>query len=973
MERIGSVGLNSALIQESTPVQETGNGGIHRKPMEFGKAGAPGGGGAIWARGAADRDPLFPEPGVGSSKAFNSGAARWGANDTKKWAGVRPGEGERRAVQPAAGVPGGARRWDESRAPARAAGWVNDANESENWRGARAAPRSNDVPWRKGDGKREGAGALPNGTFGGPQNVLPGARAGAGLRPPNANRAAAGGGTKYSKADLMDVFHKLRDEEGNEISPPDDVIDAADFRDIWRPLAERHVNNEQAHVSAPPGLDNYRMLKNQLEQISKHFMGLSIRFPLQALQLDQYYYKDPAGNIQGPFPSLNLKSWNDQGWLYDELECQSAASRDTFFSFATLKSLWEVGDRLRLQPAELERLADAEARFGSLLMEEHIHAEDMQQEMLAAAHGGNAGIVPAVNGENGMNHVEQQMEAVRLGNDREHARVQNWLGTVPEKPVDMHAADHGQTIPYADLAPVPGEPEPSYDPIDDIIDDPNAQTHAIDPRDGDRVLQPFGGMGPGVVAADPVAAVPQSGPAQQSAMPSQHVQQDQPQHQSARMLAADPILNIPVHVVPAPAATERGALPPTEAVSGGQHISPYDLFTSKQPEARAPSQPGLQPAAPVEIQTDAPPVYAPSSRPAAADAASVAQGARRWGNAPTPQQTGVPLAAIQREELEKRQQEEVAAQAVAQANAVQEQQERERRAAWTAQPQPVTLRQIMDDEECAADMEGGYDAGKDDYVPQGYNPWQCQSALPQEAHDVHADGNDNAQDFCQPPAQPAARAAVATRTAAQIVGKEQPKSQPRQAIAVPSGTGRPAAWQAASNRPAAVIEKQPPAAAPALQPRGAITGEPEPEVFRNSPDFREWCVKEMERLQGNENVLVVLLETGANCEIMEIARSNLKGDNIGAFVAEFIKRKAQAQVARAPGRRRRRGGAAAAPAAAPAPAPSRADTVADVGAGDGFVSVAGKGRAARRKGAQPAVAAQNARAAGNTFAMLPSM
>lgn len=120
--------------------QEAANGGIHRKPADFGKPGAAGGGGPIWARGAGDRDPLFPEPNVGPPKPFNGGTARcaallatvssyrplvarkrrtcrmflrsggysaisvsnihkvygllrcrWGGNEPKKWAGVRPG------------------------------------------------------------------------------------------------------------------------------------------------------------------------------------------------------------------------------------------------------------------------------------------------------------------------------------------------------------------------------------------------------------------------------------------------------------------------------------------------------------------------------------------------------------------------------------------------------------------------------------------------------------------------------------------------------------------------------------------------------------------------------------------------------------------------------------------------------------------------------------------------------------------
>lgn len=267
-----------------------------------------------------------------------------------------------------------------------------------------------------------------------------------------------------------------------------------------------------------------------------------------------------------------------------------------------------------------------------------------------------------------------------------------------------------------------------------------------------------------------------------------------------------------------------------------------------------------------------------------------------------------------------------------------------------------------------------YDAGKEDYGVQGYNPWQAQSALPQEPEDVHAGGNDNSQVFWDVPVQPAARAAAAPRTAAQVVGREQAKPQARRVNAASLGSGKAAAWQATPSRPAAVEKVKQPVGTPSLPQQSIIAGDMEPEFFRNSPDFREWCMKEMERLQGNENVLVVLLETGANFEIMEIARSNLKGDNIGAFVAEFIKRKAQAQAAKAPGRRRRRGGAAAPPPAVnAAPAPSRAEAMISTGAGDGFVSVAGKGRGGKKKGAQPAAANQNTRVGGNAFAMLPSL
>lgn len=404
------------------------------------------------------------------------------------------------------------------------------------------------------------------------------------------------------------------------------------------------------------------------------------------------------GCLQGPFPSLNLKSWNDQGYLYDDLQCQSAAARDTFFPFANLKTLWEVGESLGLQPAELQRLADAEARFGSPQMEEHGVVEDVRQGM------------QAIPGVHGINHVEQHMQAVTLEDQGEHAQMHSWVGAVPEQAVDIHAVDTVQPLAYEDLAPLqPSKPEPSYDPIDDIIDEPNSQRPAIDPRDGGRVLQPFGGMGSDAAAADPVTSMPQSRTVQQPQ--AQAATQPMQQQHTARMLAADPILNIPVHVERSPAPEPvRAALATVEAASGlpqTQFISPYDLFEAKQPASQSKGQATARTEVTRHVHAEASPAYSTPARPSPVNSTAVAPGGRGWGSQPAPQRTGVPLADIQREELVKRQKEEAAAQAAAQANAFQEQQERERRAAWTAQPQPVPLRQIMEDEECAAELEGG--------------------------------------------------------------------------------------------------------------------------------------------------------------------------------------------------------------------------------------------------------------------------
>ena len=92
----------------------------------------------------------------------------------------------------------------------------------------------------------------------------------------------------------------LNIQAGDEIPLPDDVVEADNFRDIWRPMADQHgrQKNESAHISAPPGLDPNFMLKAQLEQVASKFIDLDVSFPLQALHLNQYFYKDPNGNIQ---------------------------------------------------------------------------------------------------------------------------------------------------------------------------------------------------------------------------------------------------------------------------------------------------------------------------------------------------------------------------------------------------------------------------------------------------------------------------------------------------------------------------------------------------------------------------------------------------------------------------------------------------------------------------------------------------
>lgn len=391
--------------------------------------------------------------------------------------------------------------------------------------------------------------------------------------------------------------------------------------------------------------------------------------------------------------------------MYDELQCQSAASRDAFFPFSSLKMLWEIGENLGLQPGELDRLADAELQFASHPID-HAAVMENGHELLTHNHGGHDG-VQSIAGVHGVDHVERQMQSVALGTVGEHSQMQNWASTVPEQSVEVHAPDPAQDVSYSVLESLqPEKPPANYDPIDEIIDEPNATRPDVDPRDGGRVLQPFGGMGSSVVAIESAASMAQEIPVQQTSQPVD------PQQQASRLLAADPILNIPVHVERAAAVSIPQSTDPVHpeqphSAMPAQFISPSDLFGAKQAAPQPSQQTALQPAAPRHTHAEVMPAHPAQSRPVALQGAGNAAGARGWAAKPAPHQTGVPLADIQREELVKRQKEEAAAQAAAQVTALNEQQERERRAAWTTQPQPVPLRQIIEDEECAAELEGG--------------------------------------------------------------------------------------------------------------------------------------------------------------------------------------------------------------------------------------------------------------------------
>jgi hypothetical protein len=149
--------------------------------------------------------------------------------------------------------------------------------------------------------------------------------------------------------------------------------------------------------------------------------------------------------------------------------------------------------------------------------------------------------------------------------------------------------------------------------------------------------------------------------------------------------------------------------------------------------------------------------------------------------------------------------------------------------------------------------------------------------------------------------------------------------------------------------------------------------EEEPGIFKADPLFRQWCLAKMEEHGGNMALLVMLLDTGANCEVAELAQANLHGPNIGAFVAEFITRKTNAGKPNAGKRGKKKAASVAhvgatrpqAQAAAPQAGPD--DGWALAGGGGKTKNKAKKAAGGRGQGGQMA-ATQN----GNPFAALPS-
>lgn len=409
--------------------------------------------------------------------------------------------------------------------------------------------------------------------------------------------------------------------------------------------------------------------------------------------------------MQGPFTAENLKSWNTQGYLYPELECTDSAESQAFFPFSALSELWSLEEKLGLKPEDVQKLADAEMRLRQAATQQpaHVHQPAHQPEL---------GDQPAP--FSAVDTMASQYPSPSVDNQLATARD----GGLDAPPLDQRSGRGETQVKARQVQPSPVSKQQStlYDPIDDIIDEGPRNVVKVPP--GERTLQPFTmGMEMGAPAAPAAAVAPQF--AAPGVGPTGAQQADLPDTMENMHIANVPATTVPSGRTKVNPSALFGEPTPMQSVAQGaapkgnniaepvtsQRIVPAQLFAqfSNARDAHGPANGHAPPDTMTPQQLVPPP--APPPRSAAPQVAATSR--PTWGVAQPVRPAK--FDEIQAEEIHRRKQEVTAAQVAAKSQMAQVEAEHARRAAWAAQPKPVNFRQIVeDDEECAADLEGGW-------------------------------------------------------------------------------------------------------------------------------------------------------------------------------------------------------------------------------------------------------------------------
>ncbi|KAK2079200.1 hypothetical protein QBZ16_002891 [Prototheca wickerhamii] len=234
-------------------------------------------------------------------------------------------------------------------------------------------------------------------------------------------------------------------------------------------------------------------------------------------------------------------------------------------------------------------------------------------------------------------------------------------------------------------------------------------------------------------------------------------------------------------------------------------------------------------------------------------------------------------------------------------------------ATLTAQPAP-SLRSVMqEEEERAADLEGGPDVYDDEDGPVAMPapvPAKPAPAAAAPAPAPASAGNDEDEDdlFWDYENKPRAKAGNGAAAAAKPAGKPAQAAQPKPSAAVAAGRAAPAKPAAPAPAKPAAAPAKPVPSAPA--PSSKLTGE-----------LRTWCAEQMVILTGEPDVTLceVVMDFESNSEAVQCITTNLGSTAaVARFAAEFVNRKLAQQTASKKGKK-----AAAAAKKAPAAAAQR--------------------------------------------------
>ena len=139
------------------------------------------------------------------------------------------------------------------------------------------------------------------------------------------------GRVRYSKKELHDICHALQGKMGPVLMLPKGVDTSYPYlfkADVKMPSAEASPREKEVDPQTPPAAP-------QITEID----GIGP----DELEADSWVYKDPNGQVQGPFSKQEVLAWWDEGYFPPNLPVQSQLSaKENWVPLEKLLKLWGV-------------------------------------------------------------------------------------------------------------------------------------------------------------------------------------------------------------------------------------------------------------------------------------------------------------------------------------------------------------------------------------------------------------------------------------------------------------------------------------------------------------------------------------------------------------------------------------------------------------------------------------------------------